>query len=137
MRNVKNNSEKIIVVCPFMSTFIKDDIRILSRKYNVILNNYNWGLKLLAPFYLIHQLIVLPFHLYSAKAVLISFGGYWSLIPSLYGKLFSLKVYIILNGTDCASFPQIGYGSLRKPLVRIFCKWSYILADKLLPVVIH
>jgi len=134
MRGKNSIKDKIIFVCPSLSTFIRDDIRILSKTYNVVVNNYNWRIKFLTPIYLVHQLIILPYQFLSAKAVLVSFGGYWALIPSLLGKIFSVKVYIILHGTDCASVPQFGYGSLRIFFVRKFCKWSYSLAEKLLPV---
>lgn len=62
------------------------------------------------------------------------FGGYWSFLPALLGKLFCTPVYIILGGADCVSFAEYNYGSLRKPFLRTFIKWSYSLAYKLLPV---
>lgn len=62
------------------------------------------------------------------------FGGYWSFLPSLFGRVFNKPVYIILGGTDCVSFPSYHYGSLRKPVLRTFIKWSYQLCERLLPV---
>lgn len=73
-------------------------------------------------------------HMRCSKAILIMFGGYWSLLPSIFGKLTGRPVYIILGGTDCVSFPGLKYGSLRKPLLRTCIRWSYQLCTKLIPV---
>ena len=66
--------------------------------------------------------------------MLISFGGYSSYLPSLIGKYFNKKVAIVVHGTDCVSFPEINYGSLRNPIMRWFIHRSYNLADIILPV---
>lgn len=65
---------------------------------------------------------------------MISFGGYWSFFPALIGKLSGTPVLIILNGTDCAAFPQINYGDLRSTMQRAVIKRSYQWAKMLLPV---
>lgn len=80
------------------------------------------------------QKAIILLNVFSIKKIFISFGGYWSFIPSLLGKIFGIDVYIILNGTDSASIPEIKYGSLRKFPLRWFCGQSYRMATKLLPV---
>jgi glycosyltransferase involved in cell wall biosynthesis len=62
------------------------------------------------------------------------FGGYWSFLPAIFGKVAGRPVYIIPGGTDCVSFPSLNYGSLRKPLMRTFIRWSFQLCTELLPV---
>jgi glycosyltransferase involved in cell wall biosynthesis len=62
------------------------------------------------------------------------FGGYWSLLPALFGRLLHKPVFIILGGSDCVAFPSMGYGGLRKPHLRKILKWSYQLSTRLLPV---
>jgi glycosyltransferase involved in cell wall biosynthesis len=62
------------------------------------------------------------------------FGGYWSLLPSVFGRLTGKTVFIIPGGTDCVSFPFFRYGSLRKPLLAAFIKWSYQWCTRLIPV---
>ncbi len=133
MKN-KNTSEKIIYVTPLLSSFVRNDISILSDEFEVITNVYNWKDKYLTPLNMIRQFFFLLFHLYSTKAVIVTFGGYWSFFPSLLGKVFNVNVFIILNGTDCASIPSINYGALRKRFVRYACKKSYEWATLLLPV---
>ena len=88
----------------------------------------------MVPFLLVHQFFVLVKHASSSKLFLVSSGGYWSIVPVIVGKLFSTPVYIILNGSDCASLPQVNYGNLRKPLLRNICRLSFKYADMLLPV---
>ena len=56
------------------------------------------------------------------------------MLPSIFGKLPGRPVYIILGGTDCVSFPDLKYGSLRKPLLKTCIKWSYQLCTRLIPV---
>jgi hypothetical protein len=68
------------------------------------------------------------------NGIVVQFGGYWSLIPAYIGRWFNIPVYIILHGTDCASIKELNYGSLRKSLLRYFCRKSYQKAAMLLPV---
>lgn len=95
---------------------------------------YQWQKKWLLPLFLIHQLGFLLKNARSTKIIIVSSGGYWSLIPVVFGKLFSIPVYIILNGSDCASLPYVNYGNLRKSILRNFCRLSFKHADMLLPV---
>ena len=71
---------------------------------------------------------------YNSKIILISFGGYWSFLPSLFGRIFNKKVAIVVHGTDCVSFPEINYGNLRNPLMSWFIKKSYQFSNIILPV---
>ena len=129
-----NKKDNIILVIPFISSFIDSDIAILSNKYNVKINEYNWKKKYLLPFYLFHQAIYLLVNIFTIKKIVVEFGGYWSLLPSLIGRLFRVPVFIILHGTDCSSLPEYKYGSLRKKLIRVVCSISYNNASMLLPV---
>lgn len=131
---MENQKEKIILVAPALNAFIQTDWDILATEYKVVTNVYNWRNKILTPLFLIHQFFILLFQTPSAKAIVVEFGGYWSLVPSLLGKFFKTPVYIVLHGTDCAHLPSIGYGSLRKKWIYKFCKIAYRNAHHLLPV---
>ncbi len=124
----------IIYVAPSLPSFVRNDIRALSEKYRVVTNTYNWKKKQFAPFYLLHQLFFFLFSAPGAKAIIISFGGLWSVIPTFIGKLFNTPSFIILNGTDAASIPPLNYGSLRKKRIRSACEVSYQNCNLLLPV---
>lgn len=126
--------EKLLFVYPHRSSFIDLDLEILAQQYQVKTNTYNFRKKSLLPLYLFHQCFFLLFSIGSFKKIVVSFGGYWSFLPALFGKIFGVRTFIILHGTDATSFPEIGYGSLRRQPLRQFCKWSYQLAYRLLPV---
>jgi len=126
--------DRIILVTPFMSSFVNSDISILSSEYNVIVNTYDWKNKTLAPLFLLQQFFFLLFNIPKSKSILVEFGGYWSVLPSVLGRIFGVPVHIVLHGTDCASIPELNYGSLRIPHLRKSCEISYRNATKLLPV---
>lgn len=126
--------ETILYIYPEQSTFIQKDISFLSRRYKVVTPGHNWKIKRETPLNFVKQLLFLSKHLRKARAVFVMFGGYWSFLPALLGKFTGTPVYIIPGGTDCVSFPTLGYGSLRKPVMRTFIRWSFQLCTELLPV---
>ena len=125
---------KILYIAPSLSSFVKNDVAVLSKHFHVVTNTYAWNKKYLTPFYLLHQIYFLLKNINSTKKIIVSFGGYWSFFPALAGKLAKIDVFIILNGTDCASIPPIKYGDLRKLPLKVFIKLSYKMATMLLPV---
>jgi len=126
--------EKILYIYPQYSTFIARDTWFLSRSYNVVTPSQDWTSKWETPLNFLRQFIFLSRHLKGSKAVFVMFGGYWSFLPALSGRISGIPVYIIPGGTDCVSFPSLNYGSLRKPVMRAFIKWSFQLCTELLPV---
>ncbi len=125
---------KIVYIAPTRSSFVKTDIKFLQHNFGVKHHFLDWKNKRLLPFTILKQLIWLIKEGRNCKAFLISFGGFWSILPVLFGKFFKIPVFIILNGTDCAALPSVKYGSLRKPLTKLACFFSYKLAYQLLPV---
>jgi glycosyltransferase involved in cell wall biosynthesis len=125
---------KALLVTPSFQSFILQDIAILTERHELIINTYNWRIKEFAPIYMVMQFFHVLAHINQVSFVLVHFGGYWSFFPSLLGKIFRKPVYIILHGTDCASIPELNYGSLRIPLLKWFCERSYSWASMLLPV---
>jgi glycosyltransferase involved in cell wall biosynthesis len=126
--------EKLIFIYPNFFTFIKTEEEILTDEFELITQDLNWPNKLLLPFNLFLQFFFLLLNINKVNRILISFGGYWSLLPSLFGRLFRKKVAIVVHGTDCVSFQEINYGNLRIPLMRWFTKKSYQFCDIILPV---
>ncbi|MBS9767263.1 MAG: glycosyltransferase family 4 protein [Flavobacteriaceae bacterium] len=126
--------KKIIYIYPQKSSFINDDIAFLSKHYEVKTQDLEWNnAKKLVLNWFLQKLFLLK-NIRNSKAIIISFAGYFSLIPVVFGKVFGVKTLLILNGTDCVSFPEYHYGSLRKPLLKFFIKYSQKWATKLLPV---
>ncbi|MDX9772344.1 MAG: glycosyltransferase family 4 protein [Bacteroidales bacterium] len=126
--------EKILYIYPEDSAFIRKDISFLSERYRVVTPGHDWKRKSMTPINFLKQLLFLFRHLHGTRALFIMFGGYWSLLPALLGRITGTPVYIIPGGTDCVSFPSLNYGSLRKPVMRTFIRWSFQLCHELLPV---
>ena len=80
--------EKIIFIYPKRASFIDLDINILSKNYFVIANTYNWINKHTLPLALLNQFFFILKNIRASKYLVVSFGGYWSIIPSLLGKWF-------------------------------------------------
>lgn len=125
---------RLLLVTPSFQSFVLQDIKILTQKYDLTIDSYDWKRKELAPVFMLMQFFNILFNIGNVDLVLVHFGGYWSFFPALLGRLFQKPVYIILHGTDCASIPQLNYGSLRIPLLKWFCKKSYEWAIGLFPV---
>lgn len=125
---------KILYIYPNKATFIESDLFFLNKKYIVKTQDLDWGKPQKLPFNLLIQFIFLLRNAHKSKAIIINFGGYFSLLPTLLGKMFGIKSFLILNGTDCVSFPSYNYGSLRLKSLNFFIKKSIQFAYKLLPV---
>ena len=119
---------------PKRATFIEKDITILKENYTVITQNLEWPNKYLLALNFIKQLFFILKNLKNTSFFIVMFGGYWSFLPTLMGRIFNKKVFVILGGTDCVSFPEFNYGSLRKQPLKWFIKKSCQWAYKLLPV---
>ncbi|MFY7670986.1 glycosyltransferase family 4 protein [Tenacibaculum sp. MEBiC06402] len=126
--------EQIIIITPYRNSFIDNDIEIFSTEFHVVINDYNWKRKSLYPIFAIRQLFFLLKNIRKTKKILIEFGGYWAVLPTLLGKIFKVPTAIVLHGTDCAVITHINYGSMRKSLVKKVCGFSYRQASILLPV---
>lgn len=126
--------EKLIFVAPILNSFIKKDYQILKQEFKVVKNIYSWHQKILTPVFLIRQFFYFLFITPSCSCILIEFGGYWSLIPSIFGKIYNKPTFIVIHGTDGCSIPSINYGSYRKKILAIFCEYSFKYAHRLLPV---
>ena len=128
------SKKKLIFIYPKLYTFIHTEIKLLSDEFDLISITQNWERKILLPFNLIRQVVFLVINIRKVDTILISFGGYWSFFPALFGNLLGKKVAIVVHGTDCVSFPEINYGNLRSPLMRYFTQKSYQWVSIILPV---
>lgn len=126
--------KKIFYVAPAHTSFVDLDLSILTDEYAVVENFYSWQKKWAVPFYFLAQVFYFLRHSQGLSAVIVSTGGYWSVVPVVLAKVFGIPSYIILNGSDCASLPSLGYGALRKPMQKRACHFSYKMATQLLPV---
>lgn len=126
--------DKILYISPGNPTFSRQDIDELGKHYQVVASTRNWDNPLRLGLNFIIQFLWLLRHIRGAQAVLVSFAGYISILPVVLGKLFRVRVFIILNGTESVCFRSFNYGLLRKPLTRWAVGFSVRHAYKLLPV---
>ncbi|MFL0684072.1 MAG: glycosyltransferase family 4 protein [Algoriphagus aquaeductus] len=86
------------------------------------------------PFYFILQFFQLLWFLPRTSQYLCFFGGYHSVLPVWFGKVFGKKCTIQAGGTDCINMPEIGYGNFRKKWLRIATVYSFKNCSLILPV---
>ncbi len=88
----------------------------------------------LLPFYFLLQFFQLLWFLPYTSQYLCFFGGYHSVLPVCFGKLFGKRCIIQAGGTDCMNMPEIGYGNFRKKWLRIATVYSFKNCSLILPV---
>lgn len=115
------------------SSFTEKDIVIFKEYFDVKTFNFEFGKKWRIPFQLIHQFFFLITHIRTAKICFIQLSGFHSLLPTLISKLFGKKSVIIAAGTDCHSFPSIGYGNYQRTLLAWATRLSFKLCSLILP----
>lgn len=86
------------------------------------------------PFYFILQFFQLLWFLPRTSQYLCFFGGYHSVLPVWFGKVFGKKCTIQAGGTDCIHMPEIGYGNFRKKWLKIATVYSFKNCSLILPV---
>lgn len=134
MKIEKNIKKKALYFCITRSTFIENDLQIISLNFDVKVFLFNPKAKWMTPFRYCSQFFFIITQLFSCNIMICFFGGHHSLLPSALGKLFNKPCVIVLGGTDCVSFPSIGYGNFQKKILGKITRWSYRLAAMLIPV---
>lgn len=126
--------KKILLIYTNYSSFVNADYEILSSKYEVIKYQFKPVKGLVKNAYqFLKQLIFLLINAGKYDAFFIWFADYHALLPTLYGKFFSKKTYLIIGGFDAVSIPEIQFGvfykvGLRSKIVKLCYKYAgYIL----------
>ena len=115
------------------SSFVNKDIAILSEIDEVKVFAFSSDKKWKTPFLLIKQKLFILRHLFSTKLYVAQFAGYHGYLPELFARLTGNNFLVIAGGTDCVSFPAIGYGNFNKKLLGYFTKLSFKLATHVSP----
>jgi len=127
-------SKSLLFIYPQLRSFVKKDIELLSKSYEVISKGFIASNKFLWPFVWLYQFIYLLLKAPSCSAIVVFFGGHHSLMPTLVGRLLKKPTMIIIGGTDAANFPEINYGNFRKQPLKWVTQKSYKWANLLVPV---
>lgn len=115
------------------SSFVNKDIEILEEKFIVEKFNFEFGAKWKIPFQLLGQFLFLLVHIFSSQVIIIQLAGFHSVLPVLFSKLTGKRVVIIAAGTDCHSFPSIGYGNYHKMFLSMATKFSFRNCSLIIP----
>lgn len=124
----------MLYLYPKFSSFVKRDVEILEKDFKIICFEFNPSKKWLTPISFLRQFIFLLLKTHKSTILLSYFGGYHSVLPSLFSFVFKKKHVIIVGGTDAVSFPSIGYGNFNSKLIGLLTRWSYHLSDAIVPV---
>lgn len=118
-----------------LSSFVEKDVAILKEEFELSIFHFQVKNKKQVPFSFFKQFFFILKNFFKSDIFVIQFGGYQSLIPCLFSKLFKKKKsVIILGGTDCVSLPSIKYGNFSKKLLTYATEISLKTASLLLPV---
>jgi len=134
MSHKKQQKESVLMLYILYATFVKRDVAILEKNYNVDLYQFNTSKKIYLFYAFIKQFLFLLFNINKYKAIVIQSSGYLSFLPIIFGKIFKKPILIIAIGTDCAKLPEINYGAHTKQLLSWFTNFSFKNASLILPV---
>lgn len=126
--------KRLLYVTPSFQSFVKADLQILEKHFQVRANHYPWKNKQYAPIYFFLQFFAMIPSTIWADLIVVNFGGYWAYWPTFFAKIFGKKSVVIVHGTDTAAIPEINYGSLRIPILKKICGVAYSKTDLILPV---
>ena len=118
----------ILVVYFHLPPYVKSDIELLKKHFNVFLLKYE-GIKSLPKF-----LLKLTKCLLKADVVFTRFASTHAFFAVLLSKIFRRKSVVVVAGFDVANIPEINYGFARSSITRFMLKFTLNNADKVLPV---
>jgi glycosyltransferase involved in cell wall biosynthesis len=123
----------IIYTFPIRTAFIDRDLEMISPEMEIKAIGFTQSpVKL--PFYFVLQFFQLLWYLPRMTQYLCFFGGYHSVLPVWFGKVFGKRCIIQAGGTDCMNMPEINYGNFRKKWLRKATVYSFKNCSLILPV---
>jgi glycosyltransferase involved in cell wall biosynthesis len=125
---------RITFVGPLVSTFVKNDLDILSRCHSVHALDVNLGKGIPGALRLglLHiRILISMFH---SDALFFWFADYHSLIPSLLARIMGKSVFIVAGGFDITYIPELGIGARTRPIRWFAVRNSFKLASHIFTV---
>ncbi|UZD22524.1 glycosyltransferase family 4 protein [Algoriphagus halophytocola] len=123
----------IIYTYPVRTAFTDRDLEMISPEVKIKALEFTQS-PVALPFYFVLQFFQLLWFLPRTTQYLCFFGGYHSVLPVWFGKVFGKKCTIQAGGTDCINMPEIGYGNFRKKWLRKATVYSFKNCSLILPV---
>ena len=121
------SQQKLLLVYPHYSSFVKTDAEILSSRYKVIPYHFKPARGAMAVVTaLIRQFFFLALHIRKFSLVYIWFADQHSLLPVLFARLTGRRSYLVIGGYDVCRIKALNYG--------VFCSklrgWAAIISMK-------
>jgi glycosyltransferase involved in cell wall biosynthesis len=126
--------KKALYFCAGRSSFVENDLQILSSAFDIKVFVFRPKTSLATIWVYLKQFFFILSNIFSADILVCFFASHHSLLPAFFGRLFGKPSVIVMGGTDCVSFPSIGYGNFSKKGLRMVTKLTYKWATILLPV---
>ncbi|MEN2282253.1 glycosyltransferase family 4 protein [Algoriphagus sp. SE2] len=123
----------IIYTYPVRTAFTDRDLEMISPQMAIKPLEFTQS-PIQLPFYFFLQFFQLLWYLPKTTQYLCFFGGYHSVLPVWFGKVFGKKCIIEAGGTDCINMPKIGYGNFRKKWLRKATVYSFKNCSLIIPV---
>jgi len=125
---MKNKKIKILYICFNLSSFVRRDLDILNKHFEVRFLKYN-GIKSVILF-----LYSLLKEIRKTDIVFSRFASTHAFLAVLFSKIFRKRSVVIVAGFDVAKIPEIDFGFARSTIARFLLRFTLNNADKVLPL---
>ncbi|MBL7902506.1 MAG: glycosyltransferase [Bacteroidia bacterium] len=129
-----SKKKKLLYFYTAESPFVEKDILIFSKQFEVIPFHFNLYQKKQMAFILIRQVFFLVRHILFSQVLVCQFAGLHAWLPILFSRMFFKHSIIVAGGTDCVSFPSIGYGNFSNPRNARLTRFCFRKCSLILPV---
>lgn len=130
-----SNKPYILFIFPVKMPFVKRDIEILRKYFEVIEYHFQPQKSFFGMLKEQVKLLLWLFrHITKAHFIYIWFCDYHALLPVLFAKIKSIRSYIVVGGYDGSYMPTIDYGVFNKPLRAKIVTAAYKNASLIMPV---
>lgn len=129
MHNLKKRL-KILFVYGTFSPFVKRDFEVLDKHFAVTKIECGLGIQKLNPLILFK----IARGVKNSHITYSWFAGFVSALTVTFAKILSRRSIVVVGGAEVISLPEIRYGFLQSPFLKILTKYVLNQADHLLPV---
>jgi glycosyltransferase involved in cell wall biosynthesis len=133
---IKRN--KLLLVYPAWSSFVKTDFQILSEEYDVTCYHFR-PVKGIFRIFLefLRQFFFLLLKIWRYKTIYIWFADQHSFLPILFSRLTRAKSFLVIGGYDVCRMPKLNYGVFCSKARGFAAAWSMRNCSLNLPVSDH
>jgi glycosyltransferase involved in cell wall biosynthesis len=119
---------------PLVSTFVSNDVEILSRKFELDAIDAKIGKGGEAIVNLIKLHLRIISSLFKSDALFFWFADYYTLIPTLVARLLGKPVFVVAGGFDITYLPELGIGARAKPARWFAVRHTFRYCTHIFPV---